>query len=367
MTISLLKDSPQVRAYVWGSFPACLPATTMPGPDIPLDKAYLSAIWLETLFYGMNFVLYGACLTMLTIRRRTPKVNKLLVAIATVMFAFSTAHVSLGFQRLIEGFIVLRDKPGGPGAFFSDVSIPANVVKVGIHTVNSIIGDSVVVWRCWLVWSRDWKMCVVPILLVIASAICGFAQTVYFARAKKLHSAFAHILQVWNGSLFSISLATNVTVSLLIALRVWYMFRDGGGSTSFRYWRVLVIIIESGMVYSVALVCEITLYFLKSNAFYIVYDPIAQLTAITPTLIIILAALQLTSNDVHSRLTRSRHGNIFKARAIDGSTPVPLDTIHFAANDAAPKSTGFSDSDMSSNPADFAFATSKPEGHISFA
>lgn len=85
---------------------------------------------------GMNFVLYGACLTMLTIRRRTPKVNKLLVAIATVMFAFSTAHVSLGFQRLIEGFIVLRDKPGGPGAFFSDVSIPANVVKVGIHTVN---------------------------------------------------------------------------------------------------------------------------------------------------------------------------------------------------------------------------------------
>lgn len=56
------------------------------------------------------------------------------------------------------------------------------------------------------------------------------------------------------------------------------MFRLGGGSTSFRYWRVLVIIIESGMVYSIALICEITLYFLNSNAFYIVYDPIAQLT-----------------------------------------------------------------------------------------
>ena len=51
-----------------------------------------------------------------------------------------------------------------------------------------------------------------------------------------------------------------------------------GGSKNFRYWRVLVIIIESGMIYSVALICEITLYFLGSNAFYIVYDPIAQLT-----------------------------------------------------------------------------------------
>ena len=60
------------------------------------------------------------------------------------------------------------------------------------------------------------------------------------------------------------------------------MFRTGGGSASFRYWRVLVIIIESGMVYSVALVCEITLYFLQSNAFYIVYDPIAQLTVSPP-------------------------------------------------------------------------------------
>ena len=84
----------------------------------------------------MNFVLFWSCLATLTVRRRTPKINKFLVTIALTMFAFSTAHVSLGFQRLIEGFIVLRDQPGGPGAFFSDVSIPANVVKVGIHTVN---------------------------------------------------------------------------------------------------------------------------------------------------------------------------------------------------------------------------------------
>ena len=57
------------------------------------------------------------------------------------------------------------------------------------------------------------------------------------------------------------------------------MFRQAGGTmANFRYWKVLLIIIESGMIYSVALICEITLYFLSSNAFYIVYDPIAQLT-----------------------------------------------------------------------------------------
>ncbi|KAI0074050.1 hypothetical protein K474DRAFT_1568913, partial [Panus rudis PR-1116 ss-1] len=265
-----------------------------------LDKAYLTAIWLETVFYGMNFVLFWSCLVILTIKRRTPRINVILVSVAIAMFTFSTAHVSLGFQRLIEGFITRRDRPGGPAAFFSDVSIPGNVVKVGIHTVNSIIGDSVVVWRCYLVWGREWKMCVIPILLVMASAVCGFAQTVYFARAKALHSAFAHILQVWNGSLFSLSLATNVTVTMLISLRVWYLLRDFGGKKNFRYYRVLMIVIESGMIYSVALICEITLYFLTSNAFYIVYDPIAQLTAIAPTMILVMAGLELTTNDVHS-------------------------------------------------------------------
>ena len=64
------------------------------------------------------------------------------------------------------------------------------------------------------------------------------------------------------------------------------MLRLGGSRTAFLYWKILLIIIESGMVYSVALICEITLYFLHSNAFYIVYDPIAQLTVrnISPVL-----------------------------------------------------------------------------------
>ncbi|KZT11847.1 uncharacterized protein LAESUDRAFT_641340 [Laetiporus sulphureus 93-53] len=323
--------------------------------DITLDRAYLAAIWLETLFYGMNVVLFFSCLFILTIRRRTPHVNKMLVTIALLMFTFSTCHVFLGFYRLIMGFIVLRDQPGGPAAFFSDVSIPANVAKVGIHTVNSIVGDSVVVWRCYLVWGRDWKMCAAPIILVIGSAICGFGQTVYFARGQQYHSAFAHPLVVWNGSLFSLSLTTNVVVTCLVGLRVWCVFscfttasckdhetiyvrfilRMCGGTVNFRYWRILLIVIESGMIYSVALICEVTLYFLGLNSFYIVYDPIGQLTGIVPTMILVLAGLELTTNDVHSRLTGTQLSTArFRTRPLkttDESGTLPLDTIQFAS------------------------------------
>ena len=51
---------------------------------------------------------------------------------------------------------------------------------------------------------------------------------------------------------------------------------------SFRYLKVFMLIIESAMIYSAAVLIEIVLYFTNSNAFYIIYDPIAQLTVRPP-------------------------------------------------------------------------------------
>lgn len=90
-------------------------------------------------------LLFFAYLVIASYRRKFSAANKIIPVAAMIMFLFSTVHVSLGFQRLIEGFIHLRDQPGGPAAFFSDVSIPANVAKVTIHTINSVLGDSIVV------------------------------------------------------------------------------------------------------------------------------------------------------------------------------------------------------------------------------
>lgn len=55
-----------------------------------------------------------------------------------------------------------------------------------------------------------------------------------------------------------------------------------GVSRSIGTAKVLVLVIESGMIYSAALIIEISCYFSGSNSFYIVYDPIAQLTVSCP-------------------------------------------------------------------------------------
>jgi len=43
-----------------------------------------------------------------------------------------------------------------------------------------------------------------------------------------------------------------------------------------RYWGILAIVIESGALYSSALVVEIALYVSKTNAIYVLFDGMAQ-------------------------------------------------------------------------------------------
>lgn len=76
--------------------------------------------------------------------------------------------------------------------------------------------------------------------------------------------------------------------------------KEFGLQSSFRYTKVLVLIVESAMIYSFALIVEITLYFIGSNAFYIVYDPIAQLTVRPPPL-----SLPFIPSLTHARFCRA--------------------------------------------------------------
>lgn len=95
--------------------------------NIRLDKAYLTAIWLETLFYGeysqflsmqmltrigVNLCLFFSYLFIARYKRKRQS-SKVIFYTAILMWIFSTIHVSMGFARLIEGFIYLRDEPGG--------------------------------------------------------------------------------------------------------------------------------------------------------------------------------------------------------------------------------------------------------------
>lgn len=136
---------------------------------IPLDKAYLTAIWLETLLYGayIRWRCSERNLTSLEPRHQLyalldlwlcayqekedsvdhgggsylpvdafhrPCITRIYRACALPLLLHESSILST--QRLIYGFVYDRDQPGGPAAYFSDISLPGNVAKVFIHTLN---------------------------------------------------------------------------------------------------------------------------------------------------------------------------------------------------------------------------------------
>ncbi|KAF9050836.1 hypothetical protein BDZ89DRAFT_940567 [Hymenopellis radicata] len=255
---------------------------------ITTDKAYLIAVFLESIFYGINLLLFIIYL-FLAPARGIGNNKKLILPLAVAMFLLSTTRLILDFYRLFNGFIL---HSLNPGAFFNNVSDPSHVAKTVVHTFNCILGDVIIVWRCYLVWGRNMYICVGPALLILASTIAGLGQAATFSRCT---SAFDPALLGWNEAVFTLSFITNVGVTLLIALRIVYLKKHQSSmlpSDSF-YQFVLITVVESGLVYSAALLVNVVLYFSRDNAFYIVYDPIGQLAVIVPTTIVVTAQLGL--------------------------------------------------------------------------
>ncbi|KAG8214977.1 hypothetical protein J3R82DRAFT_8379 [Butyriboletus roseoflavus] len=68
--------------------------------------------------------------------------------------------------RTYEGLVEYRNtfQPDGPLGFFSDVSQWSFVYKNLVYTLQTLVGDGVVIYRCYVLW-QSWLIIVLPIIL----------------------------------------------------------------------------------------------------------------------------------------------------------------------------------------------------------
>ena len=66
--------------------------------------------------------------------------------------------------------MVEADQPGGTTAFYSVISSPTEVAKNVLYITNTLIADSFVSYRLFMVWNRAWWILIVPIILLFATA-----------------------------------------------------------------------------------------------------------------------------------------------------------------------------------------------------
>ncbi|KAK7047613.1 hypothetical protein VNI00_006381 [Paramarasmius palmivorus] len=278
---------------------------------IPLDKAEFVGLWVESILYGMNIILFSICIWVLVYyKKRSTGLNVPLLVTAISLFTLCTIRIGIDLGRGIVAFFTFRSNPKGPLAFYEDIGHWTRIFREALYVTNSLVADSLVIYRLYVVWGHNWKITVGPILLLLASSIAGYVAVWEISRVDSGDSIFAKQVADGATTLFALSFGTNVIVTSLIAGRIWYIARrtslNLGRQHGVKYSRAMVVIIESGALYSVSLFMLLVLFATDNDAQIILFNSVSQIVGIAPTLIIVRVGLGLTAQDNFATVATSK-------------------------------------------------------------
>uniref|UniRef100_A0A5K1JXK9 Cell surface hydrophobicity-associated protein n=1 Tax=Ganoderma boninense TaxID=34458 RepID=A0A5K1JXK9_9APHY len=249
----------------------------------PPDEAKLVSIFIQTLLYGAYTVVFILTVWVLLSKRpqRQPAQDPMLW-ITVLMFLMATLHIGINYTRVIKAFIIYRNAPGGPAAFFNQLSEFTQIFGSTVYVAQTLIGDSVVLYRCYLVWGRLYVV-IVPFILLLGSTASGIGILYSFAKVVPEAEIFVDELQHWILSFFSLTLATNIICT------------GGHRYVLFCYRPIVFLVLESGMVYSATLLTLLILYKTGSWFQYVLLDAISPIVGLVFSMIIVRIGLGITS------------------------------------------------------------------------
>jgi hypothetical protein len=274
-------------------------------PNFPIDKSYLVAAWLASAMWGAFSITFFFWLVTTIQRRKTSSINYVTTALVFCMYTLATAHISLVLERILYAFIIAaKEAPDGAIFYLADIAEPINRSKDMIYVSLIILGDSTLVWRCFVVWGKNYWIILAPSLMILGTAISGYGAIAQFF----LPHPFTLTGIEWATGMLTVSMATNIIVTALTAGRVWFMASQipssSFSSSRHTYRQVILLIIESGLVMTLSKVLEFVFFKLGPvdglngfNGLYVVMDSMPQIMGICPTFIILSVNRGFTSGN----------------------------------------------------------------------
>ncbi|KAF8205928.1 hypothetical protein K438DRAFT_2014309 [Mycena galopus ATCC 62051] len=246
-------------------------------PLSPAESQLLTQL-LESIFWGIYVVTLGFCLqALLRIQNRWKKpieISKPMLAVAVIMGCIATFDMCLTFAININAF-VFYDGPGGPKAAFDNTSGWMDVMGTVDVIVQTVLGDIMLIYRCWIVYGRSWTAIAVPVVLAVAGLAC-IGVTVFLEVTLPAASQFASPYKEVVVSTWALTICINVITTSLILFRIWRVDRQNAGlisqstvspSRKGPYYNAKRIIIESGLMYTTVATVTASVYISGSNAF----------------------------------------------------------------------------------------------------
>ncbi|KAJ6536755.1 hypothetical protein DFH09DRAFT_1178674 [Mycena vulgaris] len=236
--------------------------------------------------------------------------------VGIITFILATVHISINCMRMMRGYVDHSALLGGPVGYLGILSQWDHVFKNVIYATQSIVGDSVAVYRCWVLWNRNFYVVCVPFFMVFGSAVSGYMTCAIFAKIQVGSTVFDGSLDAWVKAFYSLAVAQNIITTALIAWRIAVTEQQ---ASSYRIGKgnlmpILRILVESAALYLVAELILLILYASNNNAQFIALEAITPIVGITFNAITIRITLRSQSSSSASgsgsQGTDSRHPTI---------------------------------------------------------
>ncbi|EKM53110.1 uncharacterized protein PHACADRAFT_259285 [Phanerochaete carnosa HHB-10118-sp] len=200
--------------------------------------------------------------------------------------------MAVNIERLQQGFLTIGPNlPGGPEQYFANFAQRTFLIKSVLFNCQTLILDFAVIYRAYTVWQN------VYIIILPALGWCGlfaasFGTNFVLGTASANGAIFNQEVGVWITANYSMTLATNVIATSLLAYRIWMVKRETSRFlVSHALSPLLRVVIESGAIYSLTVTAALITFVTKSNGVYVMLDMISPIISIVFNMIIVRVGL----------------------------------------------------------------------------
>ncbi|KAG1746891.1 hypothetical protein EDB19DRAFT_1688166 [Suillus lakei] len=256
----------------------------------------------EAFLYGVYCMLFIISVVIFIKRYRVS--NRVIWVANCLLFTTSTAHFALVFNNF---YIALEHAPFSELANETPKLMGANLLS----SVADFIGDTLLLYRCWLVWGKRFYVIVLPLLTALGGFGCILPIPSLVLSINPTSPVPPTEIVPLTVAGYVLPLCTNVLVTGLIAGRIWYISRsvtiDEHGkpviSKIAAGGRPMMLIIESGALYLVTQLIFVVLVAIQNNAESVLSLAGTQIYGIASTLIVIQVWLGISSEQTMPVMT----------------------------------------------------------------
>jgi len=252
---------------------------------ISINKAVFIALFLETLFFGILLTVASITMLILLSRTENTRTNKYLRVVLCLMVLTATAHIIIDFVRVLKAFLI-QSGPSGANDYLKNLMNPLFLGKNALLHLQITLGDCVNIWRCYVMFNKRILPVAPAMLVTVVSVVCACLILETLARSTPGSTIFGAATD-WITTYFVLTMVVNVYCTAMIVWRIYAIGRSHSGFKFRNHVPVIMVIVESGSLYTCSIIAFLCAFLSGSNGQYTALDLVTPLVGIIFCLIIL--------------------------------------------------------------------------------